>query len=82
MDASIDPNLMYMTAVVSLIGSITYAIKKCSDNGVAFRSNCCKGVIDVEVDTNKELDPDFFEPRARSGSGSDSEPPPPPSARL
>lgn len=68
MDATIDPNLMYMTAIVSLIGSVTYAIKKCSDNGVAFRSNCCKDAISVEVDTNKELDPDFFEPRLREES--------------
>jgi len=72
---TIDPNLMYMTAIVSLIGSITYAIKKCSDNGVAFRSNCCKGMAEVEVDTNKDLDPDFFESKHRKE-------PDPPSAQV
>lgn len=64
---SVDPSLMYMTAIVSLIGAFTYAIKKCSDNGVAFRSNCCKGMAELEVDTNKELDPDFFESKNREG---------------
>ena len=74
----VDPNLMYMTAVVSFIGALTYAVKKCSDNGVAFRSNCCKGIVEVEVDTNKELDPDFFGKRD-SGAGTSS---PPPSAKV
>ena len=72
-----DPQVAYLGAVIGLMGAFTYAIKKCSDNGVAFRSNCCKGMAEVEVDTNKELDPDFFaggRERAKEQS--------PPSARV
>lgn len=76
---TMDPQVMYMGAVVGFIGAITYGIKKCSDNGVAFRSNCCKGMAEVEIDTNKELDPDFFKDRSGSQGQADA---PPPSAKI
>ena len=71
---AIDPNLMYMTAIVSLVGSVTYCIKKVADSGIACRSKCCKDILDVQVDTNEghPTDPDFYQPdteRERSNSG-------------
>jgi|TARA_Y100000389_G_scaffold173670_1_gene183020 hypothetical protein len=50
---STETNVMLVGAFVSLLGAFTYCIKKAASNGIAFRSNCCKGAVEVDLDTNE-----------------------------
>lgn len=55
-----DIQIMYATAIVSFIGAITYCIKKTADSGIAFRSNCCKGSVEIDLDTNQGSPRNFY----------------------
>lgn len=57
---STETNVMLVGAFVSLLGAFTYCIKKAASNGIAFRSNCCKGAVEVDLDTNQGSPRNFY----------------------